>query len=74
MYPGAQPPTPDLTDLVSLIAVAVKYEAELILFHLRKRLVSPAFLKDSPFRVYAICIRFEFLEESQFASTAALSA
>lgn len=72
IYPGDDPLINDLTDFVSVISASIKYEAMKATKHLRRRLVSPELLSSNPFRVYAIAIRFGFMEEAKLASTASL--
>lgn len=56
--------------LYSAVTVNIPSHA---LYYLRPLLISTAFLKAEPVRVYAIAVRFEFLEEARVASTSALA-
>ena len=68
VYPFADPSISTLDEISSLLAVAVKYDMIRAIETLRRLLVGPNFLEESPTRVYAIACRFDLEEESRIAS------
>ncbi|KIJ69901.1 hypothetical protein HYDPIDRAFT_23059 [Hydnomerulius pinastri MD-312] len=73
IYPEPDPEVTSLDELVTLLATSVKYDFLGPIAALRKDLLSPRFLKESPTRVYAIASRFELEYEAQIASRHTLS-
>lgn len=68
IYPEPDPIVESLDELVNLLATATKYDFMGVIASLRKELVSPRFMGDSPLRVYAIASRFELEPEAKIAS------
>ncbi|KAF8138324.1 hypothetical protein EV363DRAFT_1445208 [Boletus edulis] len=73
IYPEPDPVITSLDELVTLLATSVKYDFLGPIAALRKELLSPRFLNESPARVYAIASRFDFEYEAQVASRHTLS-
>ena len=67
IYPQSPPKTADLSMWAALYTIADKYNAEVVMEHLRDMLI-PRFLETSPFRVYALASRWSFEEEAKTAS------
>ena len=67
IYPVDPPVIEDLRLLDDLFRLADKYAAKGVGEKLRKRLVSPSFLKDDPIGVFAIACRSELGEEGRLA-------
>jgi hypothetical protein len=59
LYPIPNPTISDLDTLVAVLTAAVKYEFEHVVDSLRRTLVAPSFLAESPLRVFAIACRFD---------------
>ena len=68
VYPIPNPILTTLDELNPILEAASKYDFPCVIAILRKRLVAPSFLEDSPTRVFAIASRFELEEEAQLAS------
>lgn len=68
VYPVPHPTISSLDDFVTILGVAVKYEFLGVISSLRKQLISPAFLRDNPVRVFSIASRYELEYEAQVAS------
>lgn len=73
VYPVPHPTTSSLDELSNILGVAVKYDFLGVISSLRKQLITPAYLKDDPVRVFAIASRYEFEHEAQVASRHTLS-
>ncbi|KIK98303.1 hypothetical protein PAXRUDRAFT_31262 [Paxillus rubicundulus Ve08.2h10] len=73
IYPEPDPVIASLDELVTLLATSVKYDFLGPIAALRKELLSPRFLEESPTRVYAIASRFDLEYEAQVASRHTLS-
>ena len=73
VYPVPHPTISSLDELATILGVAVKYEFLGAISSLRTQLISPAFLKDDPTRVFAIASRYDFEFEAQVASRHTLS-
>lgn len=73
IYPEPDPVVTSLDELVALLTTSVKYDFLGPITALRKELLSPRFLAESPTRVYAIASRFDFEYEAQIASRHTLS-
>ncbi|KAJ3474653.1 hypothetical protein NLI96_g12337 [Meripilus lineatus] len=58
----------DFNYLESLVHAAEKYDMPGVLSILRFAILSPAFLKNHPIRVYAIACRWDWYEEAKIAS------
>lgn len=68
IYPGMDPVLDSLDVVSAALAVAMKYEAVRAIETLRRHLVSPSYLQESPLRIYAIACRFDLDEEARIAS------
>lgn len=73
IHPEPDPEIETLDQLSSLLASAIKYDFVGAIATLRKELVSPKFLAESPLRVYASASRFELDDEAKIASKHTLS-
>lgn len=73
VYPMPHPTISSLDELVTILGAAVKYDFLGAISSLRKQLISPAFLKDDPMRVFAIASKYDFEDEAQVASRHTLS-
>ncbi|KAI0034589.1 hypothetical protein K488DRAFT_45222 [Vararia minispora EC-137] len=69
IYPVPDPELTSLDQVVTLLAIADKYEMDGVTDRLRHSLAAPAFLSSAPMRVYAIAARFGFTEEARLASS-----
>ena len=67
IYPIDPPVITDMRLLNDLLRLADKYVAVGVVTKLKKRLVSPAFLKDDPIGVFAVAYRNNFEEEVKVA-------
>lgn len=73
IYPEPDPEIETLDELNALLSSAAKYDFVGAIATLRKELVSPRFLAESPLRVYASASRFELDDEARIASKHTLS-
>ncbi|EGO28028.1 hypothetical protein SERLADRAFT_383967, partial [Serpula lacrymans var. lacrymans S7.9] len=73
VYPVPDPVITSLDDLGFVIGAAVKYDFVGVISSLRKVLISPNFLHDSPTRVFAIASRYDLEYEAKIASQYTLS-
>ncbi|KAF9238799.1 hypothetical protein BU15DRAFT_88244 [Melanogaster broomeanus] len=73
IYPEPDPVVTSMDELVTLLSTSVKYDFLGPIAALRKELLSPRFLEESPTRVYAIASRFDLEYEAQVASRRTLS-
>ena len=73
IYPVPNPHFTTLESLIPVLEAAHKYDIPIALEDLRKHLIFPQYLHESPLRVYAIASRYEFSEETRIAAAATLS-
>ncbi|KAG0703931.1 hypothetical protein DFH29DRAFT_413033 [Suillus ampliporus] len=73
VYPVPHPTISSLDELSTILGVASKYDFLGVISYLRKQLISPAFLRDDPTRVFAIASRYDLEYEAQVASQHTLS-
>lgn len=73
IYPVADPSISSLSELVLILASAIKYDMDHVILTLRRMLVTPRFLESSPTRVFAIAARFDLDEEAKIASRQTLT-
>ncbi len=73
IYPYSKPVLKTLEDVADILEAASKYDVTVAIDALRSILVSPAFVKQEPLRVYAIACRFDLEEEAKLASRHSLS-
>ncbi|KAF8592295.1 hypothetical protein K439DRAFT_398953 [Ramaria rubella] len=73
VYPIEEPPIDELTLLGEVLGAALKYDMAHAVQSLRRLLISPEFLYDSPERVYAIACRHHLESEAKIASTHTLT-
>lgn len=73
IYPVPDPVIETLDELVPALEAARKFDLTSATDSLRRRLVDPVFLKNTPLRVYAIASRFELDSEARIAAQATLS-
>jgi len=69
IYPVPDPTIDnDLDTLILVLHAAIKYEVLSAIQSLRTQLVSEQYLKQSPTRIYAVAIRYDFEREAELAS------
>ncbi|KAI0089217.1 hypothetical protein BDY19DRAFT_985173 [Irpex rosettiformis] len=73
IYPRSNPILNTIEDVVAVLEAASKYDVMVAIDALRSMLISPAFVKQDPLRIYAIACRFDLEEEAKIASRYTLS-
>ncbi|KAI0797181.1 hypothetical protein C8Q75DRAFT_791015 [Abortiporus biennis] len=68
VYPMVDPTFDSLNDVIPVLEAATKYDMTFAIESLRRTLVRPEFVKESPMRVFAIACRFDLEEEIRVAS------
>ena len=69
VYPVPDPTIDnDLDTLILVLHAAIKYEFLSAIQSLRRQLVSEQYLKQSPMRIYALAVRYDFEQEAKLAS------
>ncbi|KAK7681711.1 hypothetical protein QCA50_015058 [Cerrena zonata] len=68
IYPIANPSIEMLETLSQTLSAAIKYDIDIAVQDLRKRLVHESFLQSSPLMVFAIALKLDLKEELQIAT------